>query len=181
MIDIRINLLPPEIKQKRETERNLVFLGLITLIAVVVFALAVVYVRFGIAVEKSKLESLESQNALLEAQTAQFKEFEAKRDSFNSLKSTYEKLSQRDISWYRMMIELALIIPENVSLKSITADKGSIQIEGKASSITELVSWMVRLDELTEIDDVWVESLKVADGKVDFVVKGSINTGGNSQ
>lgn len=181
MIKLRINLLPPEIKQKRETEKNLVFLGFVTLIAVVVFSLVVGYVRLGISVERSKLESLESQNALLEAQIAQFKEFEAKRESFTALKSTYENLSKRDISWYRMLIELALIIPENVTLKSITADKSSIQIEGDASSITELVSWVVRLDELTGVDDVWVDNLKAANGKVSFIVKGNLNIGGSSR
>lgn len=181
MIKLKINLLPPEIKQKRETEKNLVILGFVTLIALAIFALVVVYVRLGISVERSRLESLESQNALLEAQIAQFKEFEIRRESFAVLKSTYENLSKRDISWYKMLIELALIIPENVTLKSITADKNTIQIEGDASSITELVSWIVRVDELTGVDDVWVDSLKVANGKVSFIVKGTLTTGGNSQ
>jgi Tfp pilus assembly protein PilN len=171
---ITINLIPPEIKAKRETEKNLKLLILYTIFLAAIFLAVSAYVRIGISSERAMLEALKAQNAALEAQIAQFKEFEVKKENYLRLKAIYDSLASNRISWYRFLVEIALVTPEQISLKSITGDEKSLEIHGESLQMQSVADYLIRLEELLELEDVWLDSLNVNNGKISFVIKSSI-------
>ncbi len=178
MKNIKINLLPPEIKQKRETENNIIYLGLYVVVVVVILLAWVFMLKLNVSTEQAKLESLQSQNAALEAQIGQFKEFEKKKEDYTKLKSIYDTLVNARVSWYRMMIEIALITPEQISLRNIALDEAAAQIQGECKTIQSLADYIVRLEELPELEEVWLDSFNIAGGKTTFILKATVRNSG---
>lgn len=175
---VKVNLIPPEIKSKRETERYIAFLIVYTIALATVFIFASLYIRLGISSEKAKLEALQSQNAALEAQIANYKEFEKKKEDYLKLKGIYETLYASKISWYRFLIEIALITPEQISIKSINVDESSCLIQAESLDLKVIADYLIRLDELSELDDVWLDNLDIQNEKVSFSVKATFRPQG---
>lgn len=171
MKKININLLPPEIKAKRETEKNLTLIGLFALVTAAVLFLTAAYFRIGIASEQSKLDSLIAQNAAIEAQIGQYKEFEQKKIEYTKLQGIYEKISQSRISWYKFLIEIALITPEQISIKNLSADLSSVTIQGDSTEVQAIADFIVRLEDLSELEEVWLDSLNTSGEKTTFTIK----------
>lgn len=174
----KINLIPPEIKAKRETEKNLALLGVYTLILVGVLFVASIYVRIGISAERAKLDALTAENAALEAQIANFKEFEKKKQDYLKLKTIYDTLAGSRVSWYRFLVEIALVTPEQISVKNINVDETSCQIQAESLSIQAVSDYLVRLEELPELDDVWLDNFTVSGDKINFTIKATFNKAG---
>jgi len=169
--NISINLIPPEIKAKRETEKNLKILLIYTVVLATIFIVISAYVRIGIASERAKLDALNAQNAALEAQIANFREFEQKKESYLRLKSIYEALENSRISWYRFLVEIALITPEQISLKNINADDHNVEIQGESLQMQAIADYLIRLEELIELEDTWLDSLNINNGRISFTIK----------
>lgn len=176
--NINVNLIPPEIRAKRETERNLKILIFFTVVLAAVFIAISAYVRIGIAAEKAKLDALTAQNAALEAQIANFKEFEQKKESFLRLKNIYETLERSRISWYRFLVEIALITPEQISLKNINADDKNIEIQGETTQMQSVADYLIRLEELLELEDTWLDSLQINNNRISFTIKATFSSEG---
>ncbi|MCX7832316.1 MAG: hypothetical protein N2440_05415 [Actinobacteria bacterium] len=175
---VKVNLIPPEIKSKRETERYITLLVIYTIVLLTVFILASLYVRLGISSERAKLDSLESQNAALEAQIANYKEFEKKKEDYLKLKGIYDTLYASKVSWYRFLIEIALITPEQISIKNINVDESSCLIQAESLDVKVIADYLIRLEELNELEDVWLDDLNIQNEKVSFTVKATFKPQG---
>jgi Tfp pilus assembly protein PilN len=175
---ININLLPPEIKAKRETEKNLAIIGLFAVITAGILFLVAAYFRLGIASEQSKLDSLVAQNAAIEAQIGQYKEFEQKKVEFTKLQEIYSRISQNRVSWYRFLIEIALITPEQISIKNLSADMNAVMIQGDSTDVQSIADFIVRLEDLSELEEVWLDSLNSSGERNSFIIKATFKPEG---
>ena len=114
----RINLLPPEIKEKAERPRLapwFILMGVLT-IAILVG----LFILFG-AQKSSKEKTLNEKKQELEdlqKQTKPIEQFEAQQRDLNSLKQLYERANTGRVSWAQMLNDLAMYVPEGLATAS---------------------------------------------------------------
>lgn len=177
---VSINLLPQEVKQKRESERYLVIIGVVAAVWIVVLAMFTLYLRVGVSAERTNLENLKTKNSVLEAQISKYKEFEIKKQRLSDLKEVYNNLNNRELSWYKMLVELALIAPEEISLNSFNINRSTVQIQGVCSNVMDVAAWIIRLEELPEFKNVWLENVSISKNEAKFTVNGEVAIGGST-
>ena len=126
---VRINLLPPEILEKRKAEsRRLIFLA-IGLTVIAVLSLAWAFVALFVGIKTGEVASQQQQAASLRAQAAAFKVFEDRAGDLKARQAVAEKALEGRISWSRLMGDLSLVLPPDIWLDNF---EGAEQAEGSA-------------------------------------------------
>ena len=114
----RINLLPPEIREKAERPRLAPWF---ILMGVVVIAILVgLFLLFGTQ-KSSKENTLKQKNQELQdlqKQTKPIEQFEAQQRDLNSLKQLYERANSGRVPWAQMLNDLAMYVPEGLATAS---------------------------------------------------------------
>ena len=116
---IHINLLPPEILEKRKAEsRRLVFLAVgLTIIAL--FGLMWAFLALFVGIKTGEVASAQQQAASLRAQAASFKVFEDRAADLAAREAVAGRALDGRISWSRLMGDLSLVLPPDVWLNSL--------------------------------------------------------------
>jgi Tfp pilus assembly protein PilN len=178
-----INLLPPEIVERRQAEKRLAVVILLTIVYVVILFLVYLFLQAKVYQETLVLRDLQTQNRLINRQIDEFKVFEERKNLVDKHRQVIEQALAGEVSWYQMLLELSMIIPSDVSIESFTGDTvGGITMSGKARSYLSVAKWLVRLNELESISNVWLDSVSKTEGEVSFSItaqlKGGAETGG---
>jgi Tfp pilus assembly protein PilN len=170
---VRINLLPPEIQERRRWDR---YYPLVFLIGFVAFA-AIGAVAFGLLWytngERATLQEYKSQAADLEAQAAQFAVFEQKEsDLVHKASMTQEAMSGR-VNWAALCRDISMVLPDEVWLISIQGNEDTgVQLSGytpnanpgsSAESYKSIAKMLVLLNALPQLYDVWLTNATVAE------------------
>ncbi|MGQ9475781.1 MAG: PilN domain-containing protein [Actinomycetota bacterium] len=114
----RINLLPPEIKEKVERPHLMPWIILMGLITVVI--IAGLYFLFH-AQKAGKEDTLKQKQAELEElkkQTKPMERFEAQQKELKSLQSLYQQANVGRVAWAKMLNDLAMYVPEGLATAS---------------------------------------------------------------
>lgn len=114
----RINLLPPEIKEKAERPHLLPWIILMGLVTVAV--IAGLYVLFH-AQKAGKEDTLKQRQAELEdlrKQTKPMEKFEAQQKELKALQSLYQQVNAGRVAWAHMLNDLAMCVPEGLATAS---------------------------------------------------------------
>lgn len=155
-----INLLPPEIIEKRESEKRLALI--LFLISVYIILLLLVYLGFQgrILQENRRLSVLKIQNEELNKKIAEYRVFQERKDAIERRKSIIQQALSDEISWYRVLLEISLLLPREMSLGSLAADNlEGIDMSGEARDYLTVAKWMVRLKEIPEVSNVWLNNV----------------------
>jgi Tfp pilus assembly protein PilN len=165
-----INLLPPEIIEKRESEKRLLIIGLVSLLYIAILVMIYVLLQAKLYQENLVLTQLKTQNALLNKQIAEFKIFEERKAAVDSRRQVIEQAMAGEISWYKLFLEMSMIIPNDIALESLSVDLAEgLKMNGKAKSYLAIAKLMVRLNELDEVENVWLDKMDLgADGYYSF-------------
>jgi Tfp pilus assembly protein PilN len=113
---IRINLLPPEILEKRKAESRRLYL-----VAILLSVLAVLGLVWGFLVVQEQIKAGEvatkqQEASSLQAQAARFKVFEDRTNDLRKRKAIAEKALAGRVNWSRLMSEVALVLPTDLWL-----------------------------------------------------------------
>lgn len=114
----RINLLPPEIKEKAERPR---LAPLFILMGVIVIVILVGLFLFYSSQKSSKEDAKqEKQQELqdLQKQTKPIEQFEAQQRELKSLEGLYQQANTGRVAWAQMLNELAMYVPEGLATAS---------------------------------------------------------------
>lgn len=168
---IRINLLPPEIIEKRKYERfyPLVLVVAAVLMAIVLIAWAVL--GFAVGSSNEELQSIEQNAADLRAQADSLAVFELKEQELSQRQAVVVQALDGRIDMGRFCEEFSLVLPEEVWAQSIQVDQttgltamlyapkplGRSVSEGYKSAASALV----RLSSLKSLYDVWLGQASV--------------------
>ena len=167
---IRINLLPPEITQKRKDEKSwrLAFAGGIVL-GVLLFAFYMV-VWLQMSIREGEVAGAGQKADMVVAQAGQYQIFETKLSDMKNRRAIADQALAQRIDWGRLFRELALVLPTDTYLTTLSGAElpdrsGQLQLAGLAPNYPEgsadtgykvIAKVLVRLTELDQIRKVWL-------------------------
>ncbi len=169
----RINLLPPEITQKRKDEHNwtYVIVGIIALfvvVAVLWFAMLIQVVS-----KESEVANVQQQADALSGQVARFSIFQQKQDDMNVRRTVVDAALANRVDWSEILYETSLIMPADIYLTRFSGSGAEVAgapvllLEGSAANIVDVgtnsgydsvAKLLVRLTDLPDVNNVWLTS-----------------------
>lgn len=164
---IRVNLLPPEILEKRKAERRLA--SMVAALVVVSLVLAGVWL-FAFTRANSKQRDLEAKQQELQqvtAQAASLEIFEVQQAELARRRAVAQLALDARQNWAKLFDEISLVLPSDmwVSVLAATAES-KLQIDGFSVDATDTPDYghktvaklLVRLAELEQLADVWLSN-----------------------
>lgn len=159
-----INLLPPEIQQKRRAKRLITFflLGFVVLILFMFFVYGALSYR--VYQQEKLLSERKQQNIKLTTQIAELKGYEAKQAELQKLEDATNRALAGKVLWSRIMNELSMVIPSDVWLVDFTGDAAAgVSLRGYTFDHPAVAKWMVRQKEIKELANVGLQYSKKAE------------------
>lgn len=138
----RIDLLPRVYAERRRQRRNL---GLIAVAGLLVLLLLLgwwVLLGFQINDAEDRLTDVQTRNRVLEEQIAELQRFAELAAEVEAKRTALQTVFAGDVDWPALMTEIAMVVPGEVWLTSMTGSAG--QTEGAAPVGTETAA--VRID-----------------------------------
>jgi len=169
----RINLLPPEITQKRKDEHSWTYviagiLALFVVVAVLWFAMLIQVVS-----KESEVAGVQQQADALTGQVARFSIFQQKQDDMNRRHTVVNAALANRVDWSEILYETSLIMPADIYLTRFAGAGGEVSgaptliFEGSAANIVDVgtnsgydsvAKLLVRLTDLPDVNNVWLVS-----------------------
>ena len=172
---MRINLLPPEIKERQRARQRVVAVFLVGLI--VLGALGAFYflqlVRLG-QVERD-LADQRASNAQLQQEIGELRQFDELEQSVQASASLLTALLQDEVLWSGILRDVSLVIPGSTWLTSLTGNTaatpeggepaptgapsglaGQITLAGMAFDHRSVALWLTRLEDVSGFANPWL-------------------------
>ncbi len=145
---IRINLLPHrEEKRKGRRQQFYVLLGLVSVLAAVIWFLGFSLINREISAQNEKNEFLKREIASLDKEIQEIKKIQEQTNALLSRKRVIEALQANRTETVHLFNELAKHVPEGIYLRTLTQRGQQISINGYAQSNARITSLMNNLDE----------------------------------
>jgi type IV pilus assembly protein PilN len=145
---IRINLLPHrEAKRKARRQQFYVLLGLVSVLAGVIWFLGFTLVNRQITAQDEKNEFLKREIASLDKEIDEIKKIQEQTNALLSRKRVIEALQANRTETVHLFNELAKQVPEGIYLRSLAQSGQRIAISGYAQSNARITTLMNNLDE----------------------------------
>lgn len=169
---MKINLLPPEIKERQRARRQttLVLLaGAAVLVLLVLFYLAQVGRLAG---ARRDLQAQEDRNSQLEQRIAELQRFDQLREELEATRTLEDQLLANAVLWSAVLRDISLVIPGDTWLTAMTAGLfeeaagaagaeglvGEISFNGFALSHRAVALWLSRLEDVRGFANPWLSN-----------------------
>jgi len=162
----RINLLPPEILEKRKSERRLIYVAIAAVMVAVVLAGVYGFALMRVSAREKELAVRQQELAQEQARAAELKVFEDKSLELSRRKAIADTALAGRRNWARLFDEVSLVMPTDLWVSSLNAaEEGGLTIDGfavdSASDSPDLghksiAKLLVRLANLDQLVDVWL-------------------------
>jgi type IV pilus assembly protein PilN len=155
----RVNLLPPEIAEKRRARKIQAGLGGAVALSVVGVAAGYLMAHSSATNAKSELTDAQADTARLQAQVAQYAGDESLRSQLAAEQGMLTAAMGSEVQWSHYLNDLTLRIPDNVWVTQMTISQGAQAAPG-AAAVPGIGSISVTGTAFTH-DDVatWLDSL----------------------
>ncbi len=145
---IRINLLPHrEAKRKGRRQQFYVLLGLVSVLAGLIWFLGYSIVNRQIATQNEKNEFLKREISSLDKEIDEIKKIQEQTNALLSRKRVIEALQANRTETVHLFNELAKQVPEGIYLRTLAQTGPKIVISGYAQSNARITTLMNNLDE----------------------------------
>lgn len=145
---IRINLLPHrEAKRKGRRQQFYVLLGLVSVLAGLIWFLGYSIVNRQIAAQNEKNEFLKREIASLDKEIDEIKKIQEQTNALLARKRVIEALQANRTETVHLFNELAKQVPEGIYLRTLAQTGPKITISGYAQSNARITTLMNNLDE----------------------------------
>ena len=163
---MRINLLPPEILERRKAERRIlwVLLGAVGVAVVLAGVYGVAF--FNLESRREELASVQQEVKVAETQATQLAIFEERASELETRRQTVDLALGSRVDWATVLTEMSLVWPEDMWVQSMTVmEEGGVTIEGYAlnppgdspdAGMKSIAKVLVRLADLEGVYDVWL-------------------------
>jgi len=145
---IRINLLPHrEEKRKARRQQFYVMLGLVSVLAGLIWFLGYSIIGKQIAVQNDKNEFIKREIAGLDKEIDEIKKIQEQTNALLARKRVIEALQANRTETVHLFNELAKQVPEGIYLRTLAQTGPKIAISGYAQSNARITTLMNNLDE----------------------------------
>ena len=145
---IRINLLPHrEEKRKARRQQFYVMLGLVSVLAAVIWFLGFSIINREINTQNEKNEFLKREIASLDKEIAEIKKIQEQTNALLARKRVIEALQANRTETDHLFNELAKQVPEGIYLRTLIQTGNRLAITGVAQSNARITTLMNNLDE----------------------------------
>lgn len=150
----RINLLPPDLAQRRRIRQLGAAIGAAGLALVAVLALVYVVQEVRLRGERGRLEQQQDRNAEIQAEIAALQEFGALEQQLQRRIALIQDLTADEVRWSVVLADISLVIPPDVWLTqfsgSLTPQEeaetiGSLEMGGTGFGHPDVAAWLTRL------------------------------------
>lgn len=165
---MRINLLPPEILERRRAEKRIGWVILGAIGVAVVLAGVWTFGYFRVQAKQDELAVLQQQVQSANAQATQLAIFEQRAAELETRRALVVMALGDRRDWSRLFDELSLVLPADMWVQTISADEaGGIGLNGYALDAPSdspdaghkaIAKVLVRLADLDSLYDVWLTS-----------------------
>lgn len=163
---MRINLLPPEILERRKAEKRIGWVALAAVLVAVVLAGVFALGYFRLQGKQDELASIQQQVQSTNAQAAQLAIFEDRAAELEVRRTTADTALAGRRNWPRLFRELSLVLPSDIWIETLTAEQAAgIEMTGWAvdapsdtpdAGHKSMAKLLVRLADLEQLNNVWL-------------------------
>lgn len=129
----RINLLPPEIAERRRGRQRRAAMAAAGVALVALYAGVYVLQETRLRGERDRLAEQQRTNAQLRAKVAELAQFESAEAELKRKEGLVGALTKEEVRWSVLLADVSLVIPADVWL---TALSGTVQEQGEAATKT---------------------------------------------
>lgn len=182
-----MNLLPPEILEKRKAEQRWVYVmfGAVGLVVVLVIAYLVPSVMVMQKDAEVRVKQQEADDLRREAD--RYKIFEDKQADLQARQTVAQTALAGRVAWSRLLSELSLVLPTDLWFDELTLDEiEGLLAKGRADDVIAdapdlghktIAKMLVRFSDLDQVSDVWLTRSEKKPDKliIEFEVKADVS------
>lgn len=176
MTVIKINLLPQDVRKKRVAEKGL----MITLAIIALVIGLCVLVSFGLYfkanTEAKNLEVKKAQVAEVEKEISKYGMYKDRQEQVKAHRTALDETINNEVLWHRFANEMSMIVPDDITLTTMKLDEtGAISLEGISYDYSLVAEYLVRLNDLDLIQNVWMQKIETGEMESITVIGESSN------
>ncbi len=175
-----INLLPPEEFQRKSGRRLRSRLVLVGALYVLVLVLVTFLWEGRVTRAENLVVAEQERNQTLQQRVIALDDVQTLVDEYDANATLVTDALSADMSWGRLLNDLARMIPDRIWLESFTGavgadesgEAGSVTVAGVAFSYPDVSAWLRSLDSdrFPSVDGTWVQTVSEASiGEADVV------------
>ena len=161
----QINLLPPEIAERRRARQITVALGAAGLGLVALLIVVFLVQAARLSGERGNLEEAQDRNAALQRQIAGLQSFATLQQTLRTKEQLLDRLTANEVRWSVLLNDISLVIPSDVWLSNLSgsvqapapgapvaaaAPIGTIQVSGNTFTHLDVARWLSRIAGVRE-------------------------------
>lgn len=165
---MRINLLPPEILERRKAERRFGWVIVAAVVVGVVLAGVWVIAYLRLQGKQDELASIQQQVQATSAQADQLAIFEERAAELETRRATANQALADRRDWARLFNEVSLVLPADIWIENMSAaEDAGLSLSGYAIDAPRdvpdqghksIAKMLIRLADLDQLSDVWLTS-----------------------
>lgn len=183
----RIDLLPSVYEERRRQRRNVTSVFIAGALVLLLLVGWWFYLGIQINDAEDRLTEVQARNAALEAQIAELQRFAELAAEVEAKRTALQTVFAGDVDWPALLTEIAMVVPGEVWLTSLTASAGAtegsapvgtetapIRIDtkepfgrmafaGNSLSMPGVARWMIRLESVREFFAVYLNTATAAE------------------
>jgi len=170
---VQINLLPPEIIERRKYDRFYPYVVIVTLILLAIIILVWILLQFLVGQRQQVLQQTQETTAQLTAQAESLAIFEQKQGELQARQTAADEALAGRVNMGGLAEDISLVIPEEVFSNRLKCSEVSglemlafTPIPGQPNvkeGYKSVAATLVRLSSLAALSDVWLTSAEVKD------------------
>lgn len=162
----QINLLPPEIAQRRRAREITLLIGAAGLVLIAILVLVYLVQTARLSGERSHLEDAQRQNSSLESKVGALQTFAQREQELKTKQTLLAILTQDEVRWSVLLNNISMKIPSDVWLTSLTGSIqastgtpqagspalsiGTLSFSGSTFTHLDVAKWLSRLAQVPE-------------------------------
>jgi Tfp pilus assembly protein PilN len=161
----QINLLPPEIAERRRAREITLLIGAAGLALVTLLVIVFLVQTARVAGERRRLEDVKRENVALQRRVDELQVFARSEQTLKTKEQLLSSLTQTEVRWSVILNDVSMMIPSDVWLTSFTGTVhatagtpppgtqvpfGNIAFGGSTFTHLDVAKWLSRLAQIPE-------------------------------